>query len=80
VAACAAGDYRRALPLHERLLPLVKALFLETSPGPVKAALEMLGICGGELRLPMVTVSAPTAQRLRAELLAFGLHPQGARP
>ncbi len=73
VAACAAGDFRRALPLHERLLPLVKAMFLETNPAPLKAALEMLGLCGGELRLPMVPVAEGTAQKVRAELEVFGL-------
>jgi 4-hydroxy-tetrahydrodipicolinate synthase len=76
VAACAAGDFRRALPLHERLLPLVKAMFLETNPAPLKAALEMLGLCGGELRLPMVPVASATAAKVRAELEAFGMKPK----
>jgi 4-hydroxy-tetrahydrodipicolinate synthase len=79
VAACAAGDFKRALPVHERLLPLVKALFLETSPAPVKAALEMLGQGTAELRLPLVTVTEATAQKLRAELEACGLLPRGGR-
>jgi len=73
VTACAAGDFRKALPLHERMLPLVKSLFLETNPAPVKAALEMMGLCGGELRLPLVSVGEATIKKLRAELDAYGL-------
>jgi 4-hydroxy-tetrahydrodipicolinate synthase len=73
VGACLEGDYRTALPLHERLLPLVKALFLETSPAPIKAALEMMGMCSGELRLPLVPVMDPTRAKVRAALEAYGL-------
>ncbi len=79
VAACADGDFARALPLHERLLPLIQSLFLETNPAPVKAALEMLGLGRNELRLPLVSVTAATADNLRRALAAFGLHPQESR-
>lgn len=78
VAACAAGDYRLALTLHEKMLPLVKTLFLETNPGPLKAAMDMLGLCRGELRLPLVSVTENTAERLQAALAGFGLLPLGA--
>jgi 4-hydroxy-tetrahydrodipicolinate synthase len=73
VEACLEGDFQAALPLHERLLPLVKSLFLETSPAPVKAALEMMGLCGGELRLPLVPVTDGTQAKVRAALEAYGL-------
>jgi 4-hydroxy-tetrahydrodipicolinate synthase len=73
VSACLEGDFRDALPLHERLLPLVKALFLETSPAPVKAALEMMGICSQELRLPLVTITDATRSKLRGALEYYGL-------
>jgi 4-hydroxy-tetrahydrodipicolinate synthase len=73
VAACQESDFRDALPLHERLLPLVKALFLETSPAPVKSALEMMGICSQELRLPLVAVSESTRTKVRQAMEDFGL-------
>ena len=73
VEACLEGDYQAALPLHERLLPLVKALFLETSPAPVKAALDMMGLCKGDLRLPLVSVTDTTHSKVRAALEQYGL-------
>jgi 4-hydroxy-tetrahydrodipicolinate synthase len=73
VAACLEGDYQAALSLHERLLPLVKSLFLETSPAPVKAAMDMLGLCKDELRLPLVSVTDATRSKVRAALEQYGL-------
>jgi 4-hydroxy-tetrahydrodipicolinate synthase len=77
VSTCQAGDFARALPLHEKLLPLVKVLFLETNPGPVKAAMEMLGHCSSQMRLPLVGVTDATAKNLRPALAAFGLLAHG---
>lgn len=68
-----AGKHREALALHERLLPLVRALFLETNPAPVKAAAALLGFGGGELRLPLVPVTDETQQKLRQAMADFGL-------
>lgn len=68
-----AGKHREALALHERLLPLVRALFLETNPAPVKAAAALLGYGGGELRLPLVPVTDETRQKLRQAMADFGL-------
>ena len=53
VKAALKGDGEKARQLHYRLSPLVDALFLETNPSPVKAALELLGRCSGEVRLPL---------------------------
>lgn len=53
--AALAGDYVKAREMHHRLLPLMKACFVETNPGPVKAAMQMLGRCSGAMRLPMVS-------------------------
>ncbi len=55
--ACLAGDFARALQLHDQLMPLHDALFVETSPAPVKYAAERLGLCRSEVRLPLVPVS-----------------------
>jgi 4-hydroxy-tetrahydrodipicolinate synthase len=68
-----AGKQDQALALHERLMPLVRALFLETNPGPVKAASSWLGFGGEELRLPLVQITDDTRQKLRQAMLDFGL-------
>jgi hypothetical protein len=50
------------------LKPLVDALFTETSPIPVKAALELMGICKSTVRLPLVPIGADALNRLKAEM------------
>jgi 4-hydroxy-tetrahydrodipicolinate synthase len=72
-AAALAGDFKKARRLHLKLFPLVKALFVETNPIPVKAALEMLGLCGGTPRLPLTPLTAANRPLLRRELAACGL-------
>ncbi len=49
-----AGDYVKAREMHHKLFPLIKACFVETNPGPVKAALRLMGRSDGRMRLPMV--------------------------
>ena len=68
VAAARQGDAAGALRLHQQLLPLMDALFLESNPIPLKAALKMLGLCGDGLRLPLVPASAATRTRLAEAL------------
>ncbi len=53
-AAALAGDYAKAREWHHKLLPIMKACFVETNPGPVKAALRLMGRIDGRMRLPMV--------------------------
>jgi 4-hydroxy-tetrahydrodipicolinate synthase len=67
------GDLEGARELHYRLSPLFKALFLETNPAPVKAALEMMGLPAGAPRLPLVEVSQQTRETLRKVLISLGL-------
>ncbi len=67
--AFARGDLDAARDLHERLLPLHRALFAETNPIPVKLAVSMLGRCRPEGRLPLTPASEGTRVRL-AEVLA----------
>jgi len=62
------GRRAEAVALHQQLLPLMDALFLESNPIPLKAALELLGLCGPGLRLPLVPAAGATRARL-AELL-----------
>src|SRR5215469_5767279 len=55
--ACLKGDYRTALKVQDKLMPLHTALFLETSPAPAKYALSVLGKCADTVRLPMVRLA-----------------------
>ncbi|MFA5899867.1 MAG: 4-hydroxy-tetrahydrodipicolinate synthase [Hyphomicrobium sp.] len=55
--ACLAGDYKTALVLHDRLMPLHDAMFCEANPGPVKYAASRLGLCEAEMRLPMAPIT-----------------------
>lgn len=64
-----AGKRTEAAALHARLLPFMDALFLESNPIPLKAALQQLGICGDALRLPLVPASQATRQRLSETLI-----------
>jgi len=66
------GDSVRAAELVEKLAPLVRDLFVESNPGPVKSALAMLGRCTDELRLPLAPMETENRRRLEATLLAFG--------
>jgi 4-hydroxy-tetrahydrodipicolinate synthase len=68
-----AGRNAQAPGLVEALNPLVRALFLETNPAPLKAALELLGLCSGELRLPLVPIAEGTRAELRKALQRYGL-------
>jgi len=73
LAACRAGDWEMARRLHYALLPLIRALFQETNPIGVKAALAMMGFCRDELRLPMLPMTESARAKLRAVVEEFGL-------
>ena len=72
-----AGDVVAAAAVQAGLLGLHEALFLESNPGPAKAALHLLGLIGDEIRLPLTWPSRPTVYRLAAELERLGLQPSG---
>jgi 4-hydroxy-tetrahydrodipicolinate synthase len=71
--AHAGGEQERALDLHYRLAPLVRGMFLETNPIPVKTALSMMGHMDLELRLPLVPMQPDNEDRLRTILNETGL-------
>ena len=73
VRAFAAGDVRGALRLHDRLYPLFRDLFIETNPGPVKAALALLGLVAEEYRLPLCPLQPANRETLAATLRQCGL-------
>lgn len=67
------GNLKEAQEIHYRLSPLFRALFLETNPAPVKAALELMGLPAGPPRLPLVEVKRETKEELKKVLSALGL-------
>lgn len=69
------GRNAEAAQLQQRYQPLVSALFCETSPIPVKAAMAALGRCQEELRLPLVPMQPATRQRLYAAMEDLGIGP-----
>ncbi len=73
------GEREPARALHYRLLPLMEANFLESNPGPVKAALALMGLIEERYRLPLVPVQEQTRTRLRAVLQEVGLLGGGGR-
>jgi 4-hydroxy-tetrahydrodipicolinate synthase len=71
--ACRKGDYATALKLHDKLMPLHTALFIETNPAPAKYALAVLGKCAETVRLPMVPVNEKTRAAVREAMVHAGL-------
>ena len=67
------GNIGRAQEIHYKLLPLIKAMFIETNPIPVKTAMGLLGMCESDLRLPMCSMSEENLKKLKAALKDYGL-------
>ncbi len=72
-ASCLKGDYAGALKIHDKLMPLHMALFIETSPAPVKYALSLIGKCADTVRLPMVPLADKTRAAVREAMVHAGL-------
>lgn len=73
IAAHDKGHVEQAAQIHKDLLPLIDALFCTSSPIPLKAALAMLGLPGGPLRLPLVEATDSEKTKIRAALEKLGL-------
>lgn len=73
VAEFEKGNIQKARELHYKLLPLIKAMFIETNPIPVKTALGLLGMCAPDLRLPMCKMSDDNLEKLKEVLKDYGL-------
>jgi 4-hydroxy-tetrahydrodipicolinate synthase len=67
------GDFERGRELHYELLPLFRALFVETNPIPVKTAASLLGLCSDEMRLPLIPMSGENLRRLQ-EIMEHSAH------
>ena len=73
VEAFSKGNIKRAQEIHYKLLPLIKSMFIETNPIPVKTAMGLLGMCEPELRLPLCAMSAENLEKLNQALKEYGL-------
>ena len=73
----AAGRKDEARALHQHLLPVHEAMFVESNPGPVKGLLSDAGLIAPEIRLPLVMPSELARQRVRDAVTAAGLDPRG---
>ena len=73
VHAALAGELAQARALHRRLYPLFRDLFIETNPGPVKAALANLGKIAEEYRLPLCPLTDVHRETLAASMRAAGV-------
>jgi 4-hydroxy-tetrahydrodipicolinate synthase len=67
-AAGLAGDFARAREIHYKMMPVIRNLFTETNPIPLKQALALMGRCANELRMPLCPMSAPAAEKLKAAM------------
>jgi len=71
--ACLAGQWEKARELQFKLVPLIRSVFIETNPIPVKTALSLMGKCTGELRLPLTPMAEGNVKKLRQAMADFGL-------
>ena len=71
--ACLKGNWERGRELQFKLMPLIRSLFIETNPIPVKTALSMMGKCSGDLRLPLTPMAEGSLSQLKQTMHDFGL-------
>jgi 4-hydroxy-tetrahydrodipicolinate synthase len=65
--------WNEARELHYRILPLMEINFIESSPGPVKAAMAMMGLLEENFRLPLVPITEKSRARVREVIVELGL-------
>ena len=71
--ACLKGNWESGRKLQLKLIPLIRSVFLETNPIPIKTALALMGKCTSELRLPLTPMSEGNLKKLQQEMAEFGL-------
>jgi len=69
------GDYQKALVLHYAMAPLLRSMFIDTNPIPVKKAVELIGLTGGPVRLPLAELDATKTGQLKKVIATI---PKGA--
>jgi len=67
------GKIEEARKLHYQILPVIKAMFIDTNPIPVKTAAEMMGLCSSEMRLPLCEMSEAKQKILKDILKNYGI-------
>jgi len=72
-AACLRGDFAEAAALQLKAYSLIKSLFIETNPMPVKTAMNIMGLEVGGVRPPLCEMLPENIEKLRARLLGYGL-------
>jgi len=73
VAVFEKGDFLKAKEIHYKILPLVKAMFLETNPIPVKTAMGLMKLCEPDLRLPLCALSKENLTKLTETMRNYRL-------
>lgn len=71
--ATSAGAWDVANDINDRLMPLHEAMFCEPSPGPAKFGASLLGLCGAEVRLPVLELTDAAKARVKAAMVHAGL-------
>jgi 4-hydroxy-tetrahydrodipicolinate synthase len=71
--ACLNREWERGRSLQLKLIPLIRSLFIETNPIPVKTAASLMGKCTGELRLPLTPMAEGNFKKLQHAMVEFGL-------
>ena len=71
--ACLNGDWESGRALQFKLVPLIRSLFIETNPIPVKTALSLMGKCRGDVRLPLTPMAEGNLKKLNQAMADFGL-------
>ncbi len=67
------NDFKSAKKLNFKLLPLIRSMFVETNPIPVKKALNIMGLIENEIRLPLTEASGPSIEKIKKAMRDFGL-------
>lgn len=73
VGSFLAGDFPTARRLHYKMFHLMEAMFYETNPAPVKAAMELMGMCSSLLRLPLSPMKEENLERLKKVMKEYKL-------
>jgi 4-hydroxy-tetrahydrodipicolinate synthase len=71
--ACLRGQWEKGRELQFKLMPLIRSVFIETNPIPVKTALSVMGKCTADLRLPLTPMAEGNLKKLKQAMVDFGL-------
>jgi len=71
--ACLNGKWEKGREIQFKLMPLIRSVFIETNPIPVKTALSLMGKCSGDLRLPLTAMADGNLKKLTQAISEFGL-------